>query len=149
VIEITFKRKRYDALVNYERDVEIDEGVQWHADGIEADPENEPYMSVYGKLNEDNEPLTEVLVVIVEEDQQGNNTHRITDVRVLEVDDSRSLASTPDEGSLGEKTSAQGKYPRTFPLRLNIVFFQLFGVAQFFFVTLHNILTDKRNYGNC
>ena len=84
VIGFTFNGVEYEELINYERDVEIDEGVQWHADGIEADPYNEPYMSVYGLLDENDNPTTESLIVIIE---IGTGMERIRDVRVLEIDD--------------------------------------------------------------
>jgi hypothetical protein len=73
----------YDCLVDYDRDIEIDEGNFWRAHGIGASDED-PYMSVYGDLDGENRPTTDNLIVYVE--HSPSNVETITDIKVLECE---------------------------------------------------------------
>lgn len=86
VISFTYKGKVYKGLIDYGRDVEIDEGVQWHADGICAGPGGKPYVSVYGLLDKENKPRVDDLIVYAGEDEGGETSVRIDDVKVLDID---------------------------------------------------------------
>lgn len=73
----------FDCLVNYERDIEINEPYSWNAVGIESTPE-EPIISIWGILDEKNHPLAELLTVQI--DHNDHTTEIIRDIKVLECE---------------------------------------------------------------
>lgn len=83
VIEVRSKRLMEDItiMVNYERDVEIDEGVVWRAYDVTGN-DVEPEIDVSGLLTEDNIPTTDKLLVVI--NHIDHSIEQITDIKIIE-----------------------------------------------------------------
>lgn len=74
--------EQFECRVDYDNDIQIDEGVCWRAYGIEPDKDSGPEITIFGNLDQDNNPTTENLLISIE-----HIDHMVEHVRYIKVVD--------------------------------------------------------------
>lgn len=76
-------KRKFVCSVDYERDIEIDEGNYWDAIGLEEDFDD-PEITIWGDLDENNNPTTENLFIQV--DHFDDTFETIKDIEIIECE---------------------------------------------------------------